>query len=134
LLVEGRLAALLQTLTTANAAALGPAEVVLMLTREGARATGWAQDAGQLIPGAVADIVGFDLSSPRLAAADPHALLSNLVFAGSTRDLKFVMIDGRVVIRDGIHLAVDTREAVRKAKEVMRKESIPASGAWCVGS
>ena len=72
LLVEGRLAALLQTLTTANAAALGPAEVVLMLTREGARATGWAQDAGQLVPGAVADIVGFDLSSPRLAAADPR--------------------------------------------------------------
>lgn len=78
--------------------------------------------------------MGFDLSSPRLAAADPHALLSNLVFAGSTRDLRFVMIDGRIVVEDGVHLTVDTRTVVRRAKEVMRKESIPTSGPGVLGA
>ena len=152
LLVEGRIAALLQRLTTADAAPLGPAEVLAMLTCDGARAAGWAHSGdsrataagegrtgsggltgpgvGQLVPGAAADILGFDLSSPRLAAADPQALLSNLVFAGSARDLRFVMIDGRLVVQDGIHLTVDTHAAVEKAKEVMREESIPLSGAW----
>jgi len=52
------------------------------------------------------------------------------VFAGSTRDLRFVMIDGRLVVQDGIHLTIDTHAAVEKAKEVMREESMPLSGAW----
>lgn len=134
LLVEGRLAALLQRLTMADAAALGPAEVMTMLTCDGARAAGWAPGVGQLVPGAAADILGFDLSSPRLAAVDPQALVSNLVFAGSTRDLRLAMIDGRRVVQDGIHLTVDTHAAVEKAKEVMRKESIPSSGTRCFGS
>ncbi|NLA07481.1 MAG: hypothetical protein GX872_07600, partial [Firmicutes bacterium] len=64
---------------------------------------------------------------PRLAAAELQALLSNLVFAGSTRDLRFVMIDGRKVIEDGAHVGIDITNTVEKAKEVMQKENVPTS-------
>ncbi len=142
LLVEGRFAALLQRMTLSDAKALNPVEILLMLTQDGARAAGWVRKercslhaapapvqagVGQLVAGAAADIVGFDLSSPRLAAAELQALLSNLVFAGSTRDLRFVMIDGRKVIEDGAHVGIDITNTVEKAKEVMQKENVPTS-------
>lgn len=149
LLVEGRFAALLQRMTMSDAKALNPVEILLMLTRDGAGAAGWAHKGrcsphgtpvavqagvGQLVAGAAADIVGFDLLSPRLAAAKSQALLSNLVFAGSTRDLRFVMIDGRMVIKDGAHVGIDITKTAGKAKEVMQKENIPTSGIQWVRS
>lgn len=129
MLVEGRFAAMLQRLTMGDASVLSPHDVMDMLTRNGARAAGWV-DLGDLSEGCLADLVGFNVDSPRLAATDCHALLSNIIFAASTRDIELVMVDGKIVVSRGNHTALNVGDVVERAREVLRRERIPRSQVW----
>lgn len=129
LLVEGRFSAMLQRLVTGEASVLGPQDVLNMLARNGAQATGWA-DLGELSEGCLADLVGFNVDSPRLAAADHYALLSNIVFTASTRDIDVVMVDGSIVVSSGNHATLDVEDIVRRARSVLGREQVPHSRVW----
>ncbi|MGE5593120.1 MAG: amidohydrolase family protein [Betaproteobacteria bacterium] len=129
MLVEGRFSAMLQRLATGEASVLSPRDVMSMLTRNGAVAAGWA-GLGELSEGCLADMVGFNVDSPRLAAADHYALLSNIVFAASTRDVEVVMVDGKIVVSGGNHVALDVEDVARRAREVLGRERVPRSQVW----
>jgi cytosine/adenosine deaminase-related metal-dependent hydrolase len=64
-------------------------------------ALGW-DDAGVLTAGARADLVTVGLDSVRTAGAHPD----EAVFAATAADVRQVVVDGRVVVRDGRHLLV----------------------------
>jgi formiminoglutamate deiminase len=66
---------------------------------------GWP-DAGEIVPGAVADLVTVGLDSPRLAGAAPATALASVIFAGTAADVTDVVAGGRDVVRDGQHLLV----------------------------
>ena len=66
---------------------------------------GWP-DAGQIAPGARADLVTVSLGSLRTAGAPDDLALETAVFAASAADISTVVIDGRDVVRDGVHLLV----------------------------
>jgi formiminoglutamate deiminase len=72
----------------------------------GAAALGWSE-AGALSAGCVADLVVVDLGSVRLAGTPPEYLLDALVFAATAADVRDVMVDGRWVVRDRRHVALD---------------------------
>lgn len=62
-------------------------------------------DLGRLAPGALADIVVWDLSAPHLGQLpDP---VQRLVLSGSRRDARMVIVDGRTVVDDGQLPGVD---------------------------
>ncbi len=62
-------------------------------------------DLGRLTPGALADIVVWDLSAPHLGQLpDP---IQRLVLSGSRRDARMVIVDGRIVVEDGALPGVD---------------------------
>ncbi|WP_199434329.1 formimidoylglutamate deiminase [Qaidamihabitans albus] len=65
-------------------------------------------DAGRLVPGARADLVAVDLGSVRTAGTDPAAVL----FAAVPADVRDVLVDGRQVVRDGVHRFVERPAAV----------------------
>lgn len=95
---EMRLAATLQALR------LGPGhltarEVVAMATREGARALGLDREVGSIEPGKKADliVIGRDAAHQQ-PARDPY---STLVFASHPSDVRYTLVDGDVVARDG---------------------------------
>ena len=76
---------------------------------------GWPE-AGRLAPGAVADLVTVDLDSPRLAGTDAVTADASVVFAATSADVRQVVVGGRQVVRDGVHLAVpDLAGAYRAA-------------------
>jgi formiminoglutamate deiminase len=78
-----------------------PAELVRAATAAGHAALGWA-DAGTITAGSRADLVTVALDSVRTAGASPAQAL----YAATAADVTHVVVDGRVVVRDGIHVLV----------------------------
>lgn len=78
------------------------ADLLAAATAGGHRALGW-DDAGRIAPGARADLVTVTLDSVRTAGADPAAI----VFTATAADVSHVVADGRVLVRDGHHVALD---------------------------
>ncbi len=74
-------------------------------TSAGHSSLGWP-DAGQIIAGARADLVTVTLDTVRTAGAGNGLALETAVFAASADDVRDVVISGRDVVRDGVHLLV----------------------------
>ena len=99
-----KLAALLAKVTSLDPGALTASDALRMATRGGALATGLA-DAGQIVPGALADLALIRLNSPRLTPLNgPEAAL---VYAAAAADVSGVIVAGRVRLRDGQVMGVD---------------------------
>ncbi|HEX8336379.1 MAG TPA: 5'-deoxyadenosine deaminase [Pyrinomonadaceae bacterium] len=109
---EMRSAALLQKVSR-GADALPAARVLRMATLGGARALGLDQEVGSLEPGKRADITVLQLG--RLHTTPRPEVVSTVVYAAEASDVRDVLIDGRVVLRDGELQTLDEREVVAEA-------------------
>jgi 5-methylthioadenosine/S-adenosylhomocysteine deaminase len=114
----GRLAALLHKIdhpdyTTWPTAA----EILESMTVAGARAMGLEDEIGRLRVGGRADIILVDLDSPTYTPFIhlPH----HLVYGEDGRSVWLVMVDGRVVVRDGRVLTVDEQAVRAEVRELM---------------
>jgi formiminoglutamate deiminase len=106
LVEEARWLELSQRLVSRQRGHFTPADQAAAATANGHACLGWP-DAGEIVPGAYADLVTVPLDSPRLAggaAADP---LAALFAAGTAADIRHVVASGVDVVRDGRHLLVD---------------------------
>jgi 5-methylthioadenosine/S-adenosylhomocysteine deaminase len=115
-------AALLAKHATGEATAAPAAAVLEMATLGGARALGMEDAIGSLEPGKRADLIVVGLDAPRLHPLyDP---ISHLVYATKGSDVRHVVIDGRVVMRDRRVLTMDeaavVAEADRRRAEVQK--------------
>jgi formiminoglutamate deiminase len=80
-------------------------DLLLAATCDGHASLGWP-DAGEIAPGAWADLVTMSLDSVRTAGADDSLALETAVFGASAADVRDVVIGGQDVVRDGVHLLV----------------------------
>jgi formiminoglutamate deiminase len=78
-------------------------------SEDGHACLGWP-DAGRIEPGARADLVTVWLAGVQLAGSSPEYALDSVVFAGSARDVRHVLVDGREVVADGRHTNIDVGE------------------------
>ena len=79
-----------------------PEQILSMATAGGARTTPFGDQIGELAPGKAADLVALRWSAiayPYLDAAMPP--VPALLHRATTASVDFVMVDGRVVVRDG---------------------------------
>jgi len=83
----------------------------------GAQAMG--QPTGALEVGKRADWLVLDGNDPYLATASGDAILNRWLFAGSDRQIRDVMVNGRWVIREGRH--ADEAESSRAFAQVLRE-------------
>jgi 5-methylthioadenosine/S-adenosylhomocysteine deaminase len=115
---EMRLASLLARLSTGDATALHPEQVIDMATRDGATALGMP-DIGSLETGRAADFIRLDLTGPEFVPVlDDKDLLTHLVFAAPREAVRDVWVAGRQVVADGTCTTVDlelTRAKVQNA-------------------
>ncbi len=103
-------------------------EVLRMATIEGARAIGLGDEIGSIEAGKKADLILVDLSAPNLmpTLAEPiRNIVPNLVYAATGREVVLVMVDGRVLLRDGRVLAIN--EADLRAEVQARAEEVAAA-------
>jgi 5-methylthioadenosine/S-adenosylhomocysteine deaminase len=118
-----RLTALLARLSAIDASVLVAADVLLMATRGGADVLG-RDDIGALQTGRWADIVHVDTDAPAFSAGldVPDAqLLSNLVWASGSRQVRDVWVAGDQVVSDGETTQVDRAEVQAGAKAVTQR-------------
>lgn len=100
-----RLVAMTQKLETRDAMFLSVSDTLRLAMRGGAAAARLPPGAGALEPGQLADIVLVDLSGlHHRPLHDPRAAL---VYGVQTNDVKSVVVDGRVLMRDRKLLTVD---------------------------
>jgi 5-methylthioadenosine/S-adenosylhomocysteine deaminase len=108
---EMRTATLLHRVVARNGSALPAQQALELATMGGARAFRLEHQIGSLTPGKRADLIVVDLSGPQfrpLFAAGPLPnVVSLLVFTATGRDVRDVVIDGRVVVRERRVLTVD---------------------------
>ncbi|MBI2874817.1 MAG: amidohydrolase [Firmicutes bacterium] len=113
LLEEARLAALLPKGIAEDPTLVPAYQALEMATGAGARALGWEGRVGRIEPGYRADLVLFDLEQSHLTPV--HDLVAHLVYAARAGDVRTVIIDGKVVMRDREILTFDETEVRREA-------------------
>jgi cytosine/adenosine deaminase-related metal-dependent hydrolase len=112
--LEMRLAALIHK-PRAGPRAMRAAQVVRMATLGGARALGIEDQVGSLEVGKRADLIVVDTRGAHVTPVeDPH---SAIVYACRASDVRHVVVDGRVVVRDGKLLTLDPAEVIEVARE-----------------
>jgi 5-methylthioadenosine/S-adenosylhomocysteine deaminase len=122
---EMRLAALIQAVRR-EPGALAARDVVLMATREGARALGLSADIGSIEAGKRADLILVGRTAPHLApGTDPY---STLVYAARGTDVRMTMVDGHVLVDQGALVREDPLEVAdvsrREAQALARRAGI----------
>jgi formiminoglutamate deiminase len=80
----------------------------------GYASVGWPE-GGMIRAGALADLVAFDLGGVRLAGTPDEQLIDGLVFAGAAADVRDVIVGGRFVVRDGLHVNLDVSRELQVA-------------------
>jgi cytosine/adenosine deaminase-related metal-dependent hydrolase len=114
---EMRLAALVQG-PRAGVSALSPETVVRMATLGGARVLGLEREIGSLEVGKRADLAVVDAGGLHAAPADdPYSLL---VFALRASDVRHVMVDGQLRVRDRTIPGLDPRALAAAARDAAR--------------
>ena len=108
-----KLAVLLQRVHYLDPIVLQPEDALRMATRSGARAAGLEARIGAIEPGRQADLVVVDLRS--VFVAPVHRVVSSLVFNVTPRDVRDVVVDGRVLIRNGGFADVDEQVELARA-------------------
>jgi 5-methylthioadenosine/S-adenosylhomocysteine deaminase len=109
---EMRTAALLQKVSH-GADALPARRVLRMATIDGARALGLADETGSLETGKRADVILVALEGLHLTPRPD--IVSAVVYAAEAADVRTVVIDGRVVMRERKLLCVNEAEVIAEA-------------------
>ncbi len=117
LLNEARMALLLQR-AGGNPAGLGAREALELATLGGAEVLG-RDDIGALAPGMSADFAAYRIDTPAFAGAQ-HDPVAGLVLCGSP-NVDYLMINGRVVVREGQLTTVDLPVLVERHNAISHR-------------
>jgi 5-methylthioadenosine/S-adenosylhomocysteine deaminase len=131
---EMRLAWSLQRCPAIGSPVLEPRQVLKLATAGGVRLLGKDGKLGRLAPGYAADLVLIDLrrlSWPWVAPEiDPRDLL---VLRAQARDVRTVLVDGEIVLRDGLPTRFDLEAAGRELAERLAATPFPDDAARRIG-
>jgi 5-methylthioadenosine/S-adenosylhomocysteine deaminase len=112
-------AALLAKVSTLDAMAVLPQDILRMACRGGALAFGQPEWIGSLEIGKKADIVLVDMDTP--FAMPVHNVVSALVYNLSYGSVDTVLVDGQVLMKDKKILVLDEKAVLAEARLVCKK-------------
>ncbi|MCK5377290.1 MAG: amidohydrolase, partial [Acidobacteria bacterium] len=116
-----RLMALVAKHESGNPRNLTVDQALTIATRESAQVFGMADDLGHLAPGFLADLILVDLGGPH--NQPPHSPAANLVYSVRASDVRTVICDGKVLMRDRELLTLNKAEIVARVGESMERLS-----------
>jgi 5-methylthioadenosine/S-adenosylhomocysteine deaminase len=110
---EMRLASLLQKVDRMNPEALSATTVLTMATRGGAKAIGLGDSIGSLEIGKRADVI--QVAFDDVHHVPTYDVVSHLVWVSDEQDVASVVVDGKVLMRDGEFLTIETARVTAEA-------------------
>lgn len=116
---EMRLAAFLQKVDRMDPTVLPASSVLRMATSGGAAAIGLGDTVGSLAPGMRADLI--QVSFEDVHFVPTYDVISHLVYVADEQDVASTVVDGRVLMRDGEMLTIDTGRVRREADALAAK-------------
>jgi len=122
---EMRLAALIQK-PRLGPEALPAAQALELATLGGARALGLETEIGSVEVGKRADLIVLDLDGPHAQPAEAD-LISRIVYSARAADVRHVVVDGRLVVKDGV-LKTASPEEIRRAANAQARRLRRAVG------
>lgn len=126
LLESSKVAALLAKVSTGDANALPPLDVLRMVTTDGALLVG-RKDLGRLVPGAKADITVVDLDNSRCMPV--HYPESALVYNATGPDVHTVIVDGQVLLDAGRPTMLEETSLLEECRQaagrLMERAGVP---------
>lgn len=116
---EMDLAAKLAKLSSGDPQALPAQQALEMATIRGARALGMEKEIGSLETGKRADLMVVSLAEPH--AVPLYNVYSQIVYALKGSDVRHVMINGKLTVRNRKVLTLDTAQVLGKAADYQHK-------------
>jgi 5-methylthioadenosine/S-adenosylhomocysteine deaminase len=113
---EMRLASFLQKVDTMDPKVLSANTVLRMATSGGADAIGLRDQTGALEVGLRADVI--QVSFDDVHFVPTYDVISHLVYVTDEQDVASVTVDGRLLMRDGEFLTIDTDRVRREATDL----------------
>jgi 5-methylthioadenosine/S-adenosylhomocysteine deaminase len=124
LLEEARIASILHRARLGRCDVLGPAELLRLVTIDGARALGLEGEIGTLEPGKSADLCAVSLGAPHVRPV--HDPVAALFHAARGCDVVMTAVQGRILYRDGLLSTLDpaalepaVEDAAARVREAM---------------
>lgn len=93
-------------------------DVLWMATRGGARAVGLEDRIGSLEVGKRADVVIHTLDRPEMIPS--LDVVRNLVYSSRSKSIRTVIVDGRVILDDGVFVGLDEPRLLARINEASR--------------
>jgi 5-methylthioadenosine/S-adenosylhomocysteine deaminase len=112
-------AAKLGKVRTLDPVNMGAATVLNMATVWGAKVLGLEKEIGTIEVGKKADMITLDLGKPHLVPL--YNPMSTIVYSASGSDVKDVIVNGRVLMKDRTFTALDAEEVMAKVLEISEK-------------
>ena len=97
-----------------DASVLDECTALAMVTENGAKALQF--DGGRLEPGRPADITVLDGKAPNMVPV--HNPISHIVYAATGGNVKDVVIDGKIIVRNFKSLTVDEESLIRECRSI----------------
>ncbi len=111
-------AAKLQKVTNMEPTHMDAETVLKMATSEGARVLGLEGEIGTIEKGKKADLIVVDMNSPHMVPL--YNPVSNLVYSASGADVKDVVVDGKILMKDRVFQTLDPKEIMERVREISR--------------
>lgn len=116
---EMKMAALLHKGRLLSPTVVTAEQAIELATINGAKALSWGNEIGSIEKGKKADIVFLDVKKPHTV---PHRnLISNIVYSSTGADVDTVIIDGEMIVENGIVKTIDEEAVIEKVMDVSEK-------------
>jgi 5-methylthioadenosine/S-adenosylhomocysteine deaminase len=114
-----RLLAMLQKDRAGTPEVLTIPEALHIATRESAKVLGWQDEIGAVESGYLADLILVDLSG--LHHQPLHSITASLVYNVEASDVRTVIVNGQIIMRDRVLLTLDEAEIIQRVNDGMER-------------
>jgi 5-methylthioadenosine/S-adenosylhomocysteine deaminase len=117
-----RSATFLHKVSTLNPSIMSSYDVLKMATIQGSRTLRLEDQIGSLEVGKKADVILVDLNKAHLRPL--HDVVNTLVYCANGGDVDTVIVDGNIVVKNGVIETVSEGDAIQEAESIIERYKI----------